>query len=125
MSVRPRARPLLLLAGMLASAVAVAQPVLLSKDEFLREIVGKSMYVASTANSQNFLLELQDGGKAIVSRSYNDIGTWRMADDTGGYCVTWNKLAPAERCNKMARRDGKLVAMDAAGKEVTATVEVR
>lgn len=72
---------------------------------------------------KKFIVQLQDGGWAVVSSSFNDVGRWRPFD-VAGYCVQWNKLGPPERCFRVVKADGKLATVDPGGK-VTATFEMR
>lgn len=110
-------------AALMASPVW-ADLVPLSQEEFNQQVIGKTMHALSTINpGAKYVVQLQDGGRAVVSSSFNDVGTWRPYE-AAGYCVLWNKLGPPERCFKVVKTDGKLATVDTAGK-VTTTFEMR
>lgn len=111
-------------AAMLAGASAWAEPVLFTQEEFDRQVVGKTMHAVPLSNArQTFVVQLQEGGRAVVSSSFNDVGRWRPYQ-VAGYCVLWNKLGPPERCYTVVKVDGKLGTVDTAG-NVTSTFELR
>ncbi|RYF34996.1 MAG: hypothetical protein EOO26_02430 [Comamonadaceae bacterium] len=109
----------------LASSAAWAEMVPLTQQEFDEQIVDKTMHAVPVSDpNRKFIVNLEKGGRAVVSSSYNDVGRWRPVD-VAGYCTVWNKQAPTERCNKVVRVDGKLATVDLATGTVTATIDMR
>lgn len=87
------------------AASAPADPPI-SEQEFQSGIVNKSLLLKG-ADGKDYGLRLEDGGRAVVSLGFNDVGRWRT-NGPGAYCVRWNKIPLDERCAYIMRREGKL-----------------
>jgi len=94
------------------SAGAPADPPI-SEQEFQSGIVNKSLLLKG-ADGKDYGLRLEDGGRAVVSLAFNDVGRWR-SNGPGAYCVRWNKFPMDERCSYVMRREGKLAIMQSNG----------
>ena len=107
----------MLVPGLLHAQTAPAQgapadpPI--SDQEFHSSIVNKSVTFRG-ADGKDYRLRLEDGGRAVVSLGFNDVGRW-WSTGPGAYCLIWNKLPMNERCAYILRRDGKLAFMTNAG----------
>jgi len=93
---------------------AAAQDAPLSAEEFNSLIVNKT-FRAKTLSGKTYDVQLREGGSAVVSVDYNDVGRWRP-NGPGGYCTSWNKQTLTETCYVVARREGKLAVISADGK---------
>ncbi|MGR4871377.1 hypothetical protein ACIPRI_21240 [Variovorax sp. LARHSF232] len=98
-------------AGCATSALAQEGP--LTAEEFNTLIVNKT-FRAKTINGKTYDVQLKEGGYAVVSVDYNDVGRWRP-NGPGGYCTSWNKQTLTESCNVIVRREGKLAVLSANG----------
>lgn len=105
---------LAVLAAGLGATCAFAQDTPLSTEEFNSLIVNKT-FRAKTVNGKTYDVQLKEGGYAVVSVDYNDVGRWRP-NGPGGYCTSWNKQTMTENCYVVARREGKLAIISADGK---------
>ncbi len=85
----------------------------ISDQEFQSGIVNKSLLLKG-ADGKDYGLRLEDGGRAVVSLAFNDVGRWRP-NGPGAYCVRWNKFPMDERCAYVTRREGRLAIMQANG----------
>lgn len=87
-----------------ANKAPADQPI--SEQEFQSGIVNKLLQVKGT-DGKDYKLRFEDGGRAVVSLGYNDVGQWR-SNGPGAYCVRWNKNPMDERCAYVTRREDKL-----------------
>ena len=112
---RRDALPVLAAAALLGAALpATAHPppaaapadVPISEQEFQSALVNKTLLLRG-ADGKDYGLRLEEGGRAVVSLTFNDVGRWRSTGP-GAYCVRWNKAALDERCGYVMRLEGKL-----------------
>lgn len=120
-----RTMPVLMCAAALGGGPAWAETVPLTQEEFDQQIIGKVMHAVPLADAnQTFIVKLQEGGRAVVSSSFNDVGRWRPFE-VAGYCLLWNKIGPPERCYRVARVDGKLAVTDPVTGKASSMIEMR
>ncbi|HSV58736.1 MAG TPA: hypothetical protein VLJ19_07565 [Variovorax sp.] len=98
----------------LGATCVLAQDTLLTAEEFNSLIVNKT-FRAKAVNGKTYDVQLREGGSAVVSVDYNDVGRWRP-NGPSGYCTSWNKQTMTENCYVIARREGKLAVLSADGK---------
>ena len=89
-----------------------AADVALTAQEF-QAFVAKP-FRSQTPSGKVYHLDLQPGGKAVISNDYNDVGVWR-SDGDNGYCTRWNKQRADEKCYRVVKRAGRHAAVAADG----------
>jgi len=99
-------------AAMAQDAAPPATDVPLTAQEF-QAFVAKP-FRSLPPSGKVFHVELQPGGKAVISNDYNDVGTWRTEADNG-YCLRWNKQRFDEKCYRMVKRAGRLAMLGVDG----------
>ena len=91
---------------------APAEPPI-SEEEFRSSIVDKSLLLKG-ADGKDYRLRLEEGGRAVISIGFNDVGRWRP-NGQGGYCLRWNKAPLDGRCAYFMRQESKLAIRQANG----------
>jgi hypothetical protein len=115
MALHPSMRKLCLASALVACASSVlAEDVPLTAEEFWSLMVNKTVKVQALSGKA-YETQLKEDGRAVVAIDYNDVGRWRQSGPNG-YCVIWNKQAPAEYCYTLAKRDGKVAFFSSDGK---------
>ncbi len=111
------------LAASSISPLLHAQDATLTPLEIQSAWVGKTV-VALISGGKTIEMQLKPDGRAELSGSLSDAGTWRLSEQ--GYCATWKKIrAGQERCFTVIRKGAEIQVINLDGSLNSTVTAVR